>query len=102
MKVHILKTWPEFFHLVKDGKKTFEIRINDRDFQVDDTIILTEYLPNERQYTGDVVAVRVLHIMPLSEFVHGTSNIVVMSIKKLEGGNEKWLNQLITTKFTKK
>ena len=48
--LHDLKIKPEYFNAVLEGKKTFEIRNNDRNFQVDDSITLKEF--DEGQYTG--------------------------------------------------
>ena len=45
MKDHTLKCWTEFFEAIQDGRKTFEIRKNDRGFQVDDLLILQEWEP---------------------------------------------------------
>ncbi len=42
-KEHALKTATEFFRPMSRGDKTFEIRENDRDFRVGDTLRLEEY-----------------------------------------------------------
>lgn len=41
--VHHLKTWPQFFVDVLGGHKPFELRKNDRNFQVGDLVCLWEY-----------------------------------------------------------
>lgn len=52
MTIHELKTWPAFFWPVVHGDKTFELRKNDRDFQVGDVLVLREWDPVTEQYTG--------------------------------------------------
>jgi hypothetical protein len=44
-RVHELKTWPEFFESVINGQKRFEVRKDDRNFQVGDTVVLREFNP---------------------------------------------------------
>jgi hypothetical protein len=49
---HTLKTWPEPFDAVDKGWKTFEIRKDDRNFQPGDKLVLQEWDPSTKQYTG--------------------------------------------------
>lgn len=44
---HELKLHPKYFNRILTGQKTFEIRKNDRDFQIGDRLILREYDPEE-------------------------------------------------------
>lgn len=50
MNVHHVKCWPEFFEPIFAGLKTFEIRLNDRDYQVDDLLVLQEWTPHFHAY----------------------------------------------------
>lgn len=50
MKAHELKILPQFYKDIFEGKKTFELRKDDRDFQVGDYIIFREY--DGEKYTG--------------------------------------------------
>ena len=42
---HHLKTWPDVFAATRFGLKSFDLRINDRDFKVGDYLILEEFEP---------------------------------------------------------
>ena len=42
MKAHVLKVWPRFFDSLVNNNKPFEIRKNDRDFDVGDILILCQ------------------------------------------------------------
>lgn len=60
---HRLKCWPEFFDPIRRGHKTHDLRrADDRAFAVDDRILLEEYDPESRAYTGDSVVVRITYI----------------------------------------
>lgn len=76
---HELKTWPEFFQPVVDGIKQFELRRNDRDFKVGDTLLLKEW--DHEQYTGRSVSARIIYIMNLNAIGAGLNpNYIIMSI----------------------
>lgn len=78
--LHDLKTSPEYFEAVWRGEKRFEIRKDDRNFQVGDTLYLREYDPWAEQYTGRTRRMRVTYLYR-GEWV--APGYCVMSIKKL-------------------
>lgn len=51
-RAHALKTWPQYWRAVQDGSKTFELRRDDRSFQVGDVLLLQEWDPDTEGYTG--------------------------------------------------
>ncbi|PIU03403.1 hypothetical protein COT44_03090 [Candidatus Shapirobacteria bacterium CG08_land_8_20_14_0_20_39_18] len=53
------KAWPEYFELVKSGKKKFEVRVADFEIKEGDTLILEEWDPETKQYTGRTLAKKV-------------------------------------------
>jgi ASC-1-like (ASCH) protein len=63
MTVHDLKTWIPYFDEIKTGKKTFEVRKNDRNFQTGDKLLLQEYDQEKKVYTGREVCVEVTYIL---------------------------------------
>lgn len=45
-RVHELKTWPEYWDAVRSGRKTFEVRRNDRGFRLGDILELVRWCPH--------------------------------------------------------
>ena len=68
MKEHKLKTWPKQFSDVKQGRKNFEVRVNDRGFLVGDRLILQEWNPESGEYTGAALVAHVKYIMHGGQF----------------------------------
>lgn len=63
MPTHHLKTWPEFFADLLTGEKTFELRNDDRKFRIGDQLILQEWDPLTKLYSGRETRRRVIHIL---------------------------------------
>ena len=62
-RTHELKIWPQFFPALALGEKTFEIRQNDRDFQVGDTLRLREWDPVVEGYTGQDLTFEISYVL---------------------------------------
>ena len=75
MKVHELKIEDKHFLKVALGKKTAEIRKNDRDYKVGDILVLKEIeMPKGKLiYTGCYVMAQITHIVTSEEF-NGIAN----------------------------
>lgn len=67
-KVHRLKTWPEYFEAILSGRKTFEVRKDDRDFAVGDVLSLLEWRPDLECHTGRGCDVQVTYKMTGGQF----------------------------------
>ena len=65
-KIHDLKSWPEFFGPVLEGRKTFELRKNDRNFKVGDILWLREWEPLTAKYSGREIRKRITYMMEVS------------------------------------
>ncbi len=50
-KIH-KKTWMPYFQKIVDGKKTFDARLANFDCKVGDVLVLEEYNPKIKKYTG--------------------------------------------------
>lgn len=76
--IHALKQLPEYFADVLSGRKSFEVRKNDRPYKEGDLLALNEYDP-ENSYTGRSCLVYIDYILNDSEYCK--DGYVVMSIK---------------------
>jgi hypothetical protein len=80
--IHSLKTWQPYFSDLVLGKKNFEVRKNDRDFQVGDVLHLLEWNPLTKEYTKDNVIREVTYILEGGNF--GIElGYVVMGLREL-------------------
>lgn len=63
MATHELKTWPEFYEAIISGAKNFDLRKNDRNFQVNDYLVLREWDPATKTYSGRKTTRRISYIL---------------------------------------
>ena len=80
---HTLKTWPVFFADVETGANNFEIRKNDRNFQVGDFLRLEEFEPLTGKYSGDWIKVQINYIVSLDGLPGIPDGYVGMGIEDL-------------------
>ena len=57
------KVWPEFWENIETGKKKFELRVNDFDVNEGDALILEEWNPKTKEYTGRKIEKKVGYIL---------------------------------------
>ena len=67
-KIHHIKCYVTYFDDIVDGKKTFVLRFNDRDYRVNDTLILQEYNSIYNKYTGRSLEARVVYLLESTKF----------------------------------
>lgn len=60
---HDLKIWPRFFEEVITGVKACQLRQNDRNFQIGDSLKLQEYVKEKQLYTGRETTVLVTDVI---------------------------------------
>lgn len=80
-KFHDLKIWPEFFDDIKSGAKPFELRKNDRNYQVGDFLILKEWSPDEEEFTGVSIVKEVTYILSNAEKFGLMDKHVILGLK---------------------
>ncbi len=57
------KIWPEYFEAVKAGRKKFELRLADFSIKEGDTLILEEWSPETKKYTGRKIEKKVTYLL---------------------------------------
>jgi len=83
MAIHKLKVWSEYMDDLINGNKSFEVRLNDRNFQVGDTLILMEFNKDKKEYLDRELKVKITYILDNSVFDAIKDGFVVMGIKRV-------------------
>lgn len=80
MTHHVLKCHPHFFAAIVEGKKTFEIRRNDRRYQVGDTFTLREYDPSFGYTRKESGPFEIAYLMTDEDFPAILPGFVIMGL----------------------
>ena len=57
------KIWPKYFDKIKSGEKTFELRLADWQCNPGDVLLLKEWNPETKQYTGREIEKEVTYVI---------------------------------------
>ncbi|HEY4497031.1 MAG TPA: DUF3850 domain-containing protein [Candidatus Paceibacterota bacterium] len=56
------KIWPEYFDSMASGKRKYDMRLQEFEIKEGDTLILEEWDPKTKEYTGRSVEKKVTHV----------------------------------------
>ena len=62
MARHYIKSWTHFYQAIKDGRKLHDLRVDDRNYQVGDTVVLQEYDNIDGCYLGNQIEAEITYI----------------------------------------
>ena len=86
MNNHILKAWPEWFHLIWARRILFTIRYNDRDFKIFDTLLLKEFFYTDSSFSGREISAEIVHILEKVPGVQPLSVVLLLDNLENKGG----------------
>lgn len=72
MKTIEKKTWPSYFQDILDGKKNFDVRIADFECATGDKLILREWDPKTKKYTGRSIEKLISYVVKTKSFDYGS------------------------------
>jgi hypothetical protein len=61
------KIWPKYFEEVVSGKKTFELRLADWECNEGDILVLKEWDPDTKDYTGRTIEKKAGYVLKTNE-----------------------------------
>ena len=61
-QAHQLKILPKYYMRALTDEKPWELRKNDRDFQVGDFVTLNEWDPEEKKFTGSCIDGKITYV----------------------------------------
>jgi len=65
---HNKKAWPKYFQKIIEGKKTFDLRLADWECKEGDILVLQEWGPKTKKYTGREIEKKVTYVAKTKDF----------------------------------
>lgn len=92
-RCHVIKVWPPYFQQTVDGDKTWELRVNDRDYKIGDVLMMKEWIPEIGEYTGRIINATITYMVESNKdekFFALPPGMCIMTIKinSVEGGKD--------------
>ncbi|AKM83054.1 hypothetical protein A2422_04410 [Candidatus Woesebacteria bacterium RIFOXYC1_FULL_31_51] len=73
MKIIEKKTWPDSFNKILSSQKTFDARLDDFKIKNGDILVLREYDPTKKEYTGRIIEKKVSFILKTKDQKYWTT-----------------------------
>jgi len=70
------KVWPEYFEAILSGRKSFELRLGDFNCKPGDVLVLREWKPETKKYTGRTLEKEVTFVIKTKDFCPWTKEEV--------------------------
>ena len=79
--IHEIKCWPEYFIMIDNQFKNFEVRKNDRDYHIGDFLRIKEWDPKTQSYSGKQCYRRIQYILEGGQFGIEKGYVVMALVK---------------------
>lgn len=89
MKEHQLKIRPDLWIAVADGRKTAEVRINDRNYKIGDWLTFRPFDCDRQKYLGSKSTTKVITHITEGDQYGIAKGYVLLSMATLENKEEK-------------
>ena len=88
---HYIKILPEYFNAVASGRKSFEVRCNDRKYTVGDRLIMQE-VDEHGRLSGQSIVCKITYIFSDTEYVKEGYEAHVAGVAEQREAVELWVS----------
>jgi len=81
--IHDLKILPVHYNQIMLGYKNFELRKDDRLYSKYDILRLMEWLPDKKEYSGNIISVNIIYILRYADSFGLKPGYVIMGFRNV-------------------